>query len=183
MASRVRHAGFVQGADLADNAAFAVSPAEAAAMDPCQRLLLECGYEALHDSALDRAALVGSLTGVFLGFAGSEFAQALTATPAGSSVYSATGSSASIASGRLSYALGLHGPCASYDTACSAALAACHAGLRALQGGECERGIAAGVTLMLIPDYGIVFAISGLTSLLGHSHTFDTRADGYARGE
>merc|ERR1712091_326951 len=145
MASRVRHAGFVQGADLADNAAFAVSPAEAAAMDPCQRLLLECGYEALHDAALNRTALGGSLTGVFLGFAGTEFAQALAATPAGSSVYTATGSAVSIASGRLSYALGLHGPCVSYDTACSAALTACHAALRALQLGECSAGLVSGV--------------------------------------
>ena len=50
IASRVRHAGFVQGAEFADNAIFAVSPAEAAAMDPCQRLILERGYEALHDA-------------------------------------------------------------------------------------------------------------------------------------
>ena len=38
----------MRGAELADNAAFGIAPAEAAAMDPCQRLLLERGYEALH---------------------------------------------------------------------------------------------------------------------------------------
>ena len=106
-------------------------------MDPCQRLVLEFGYAALHNAPLDRTALGGSLTGVFLGFAGTEFAQVLRASPAGGSVYAATGSSASIAAGRLSYTLGLHGPCVSYDTACSAALAACHAALRALQLDEC----------------------------------------------
>ena len=110
-------------------------------MDPCQRLVLEFGYAALHDARLDRTALGGSLTGVFLGFAGTEFAQLLAASPAGGSVYAATGSSASIAAGRLSYALGLHGPCVSYDTACSAALAAGHAGLRALQLAECSVGL------------------------------------------
>ena len=72
MASRVRHTGFVRGAELADNKAFAVSPAEAAAMDPCQRLVLEHGYAALHSAKLDRVALSGSLTGVFLGFTGTE---------------------------------------------------------------------------------------------------------------
>ena len=183
IASRVRHTGFVRGAELADNAAFGVSPAEAAAMDPCQRLVLEFGYAALHDARLDRTALSGSLTGIFLGFAGTEFAQVLAASPAGGSVYAATGSSASIAAGRLSYTLGLHGPCVSYDTACSAALAAGHAGLRALQLAECKVGLVAGVTLMLAPGVGTSFAVAGMTSARGRSHTFDGRADGYARGE
>jgi acyl transferase domain-containing protein len=173
----------VRGAALADNAAFAVSPAEAEAMDPCQRLVLELGYAALHDAPLDRAALSGSLTGVFLGFSGTEFAQVLRTSPAGGSVYTATGSSASIAAGRLSYTLGLHGPCASYDTACSAALVAGHAGLRALQLGECAVGVVVGVTLMLAPGVGASFAVAGMTSARGRSHTFDERADGYARGE
>jgi hypothetical protein len=60
IASRVRHTGFVRGAELADNAAFAISPTEAAAMDPCQRLVLEFGYAALHGATLRRAALGGS---------------------------------------------------------------------------------------------------------------------------
>ena len=80
-------------------------------MDPCQRLLLELGYAALHDAPLDRTALSGSLTGIFLGFAGTEYAQLLAASPAGGSVYAATGSTSSIAAGRLPYTLGLHGPC------------------------------------------------------------------------
>jgi 3-oxoacyl-(acyl-carrier-protein) synthase len=183
VSGRMRHGGFVRGAQLADNAAFAVSPAEAAAMDPCQRLLLERGYIALHDAALDRTALGGSLTGVFLGFLGTEFAQLLAASPAGGSVYAATGSSASIASGRLSYALGLHGPCVSYDTACSAALVAGHAALRALQLAECSVSLIEGVNLVLAPGVGTSFAIAGMTSARGRSHTFDERADGYARGE
>ena len=182
-ASRVRHGGFVLGAELADNTAFGLSSAETAAMDPCQRLLLERSYAALHAASLDRAALSGSLTGVFLGFAGTEFSQLLAASPAGGSVYAATGSSSSIASGRVSYVLGLHGPCVSYDTACSAALVACHAGLRALQSIECMSSLIAGVTLMLAPGVGTTFAVVGMTSARGRCHTFDARADGYARGE
>ena len=183
LCERARHGGFVSGAELADTAAFAISPAEAAAMDPCQRLLLERGYGALHDAALDRAALGGSLTGVFLGFAGTEFSQVLAASPAGASVYAATGATCSIASGRLSYALGLQGPCVTYDTACSAALVACHGGLRALQLDECPLGLVSGVNLMIAPGVSISFAISGMTSVRGRSHTFDARADGFARGE
>ena len=124
-ARRLRHAGFVHGAELADNVLFAISAAEAGAMDPSQRLVLEHGYGALHDARIEQQLkLGGTFMGVFLGFAGMEFAQVLLMSPLRSSVYSASGSTASIASGRLSYALGLHGPSVSYDTACSATLVA-----------------------------------------------------------
>ena len=99
---------------------------------------------------------------MFIGFAGSEFSQLLAASPAGGSVYAATGATASIASGRLSYVLGLHGPCVSYDTACSAALVASHAGLRALQLDECSVSQLAAVTLMLAPGIGTTFAVAGI---------------------
>ena len=62
-------------------------------MDPQQRLLLERGYDALHAGGMDRASLVGRLAGVFLGIASTDYAQVLAASPAGGSVYAATGSS------------------------------------------------------------------------------------------
>jgi acyl carrier protein len=119
--SRVRHGGFVVGAQRFDNRAFGVSSAEASAMDPQQRLLLEHGYAALHGAGLRRDVLMGSLTGVFLGISANDFAEALGAS---TSVYAATGVSLAIASGRLSYVLGLHGPAVASDTACSATLVA-----------------------------------------------------------
>ena len=183
IASRVRHGGFLLECSLVDNAAFGVSPAEAASMDPQQRLLLERGYSALHEAGLDRSGLNGRPTGIFLGIASNDYQAVLASSPAGGSVYAATGSSMSIASGRLSYALGLNGPCVSFDTACSAALSAGHTGLRAIQNAECMYGLVSGVTLMLAPGIGTSFAIAGMTSPKGRSHTFDERADGYCRGE
>ncbi|MGA1354757.1 MAG: beta-ketoacyl synthase N-terminal-like domain-containing protein, partial [Candidatus Limnocylindrus sp.] len=181
--SRVRHGGFVWGAELADHGAFSISRAEAAAMDPCQRLLLEHSYGCLHECALDRIVGQANLTGVFVGFSGSEFAPLLMASPAGGSVYAATGAVSSVASGRISYALSLHGPCASYDTACSSGLVACHAGMRAVQLDEAAIGLVSAAGLILTPMIGTCFAIAGMTSVLGRSHTFDARADGYARSE
>ena len=115
-ALRVRHGAFVHGAERFDHRCFGVSAAEAGAMDPQQRLLLERGYAALHAAGLRRAELLGSETGVFVGIAANDFAEVLRASPAGRSVYAATGSSHSIAAGRLSYVLGLQGPCVSFDT-------------------------------------------------------------------
>ena len=131
--ARVRHGGFLVGAERFDRTFFGVSPAEAAAMDPQQRLLLERGYEALHAAGHDRASLLGSNMGVFVGIAANDFAEVLKASPQGQSVYAATGAAHAIASGRLSYIFGLQGPCAAYDTACSSTLTACHAALRAAQ--------------------------------------------------
>ena len=37
--------------------------------------------------------------------------------------------------------------------------------------------------MMLVPSLGVGFAVAGMTSAAGRSHTFDARADGYARGE
>eukprot|EP00964_Phaeocystis_antarctica_P007649 scaffold4136_cov60-Phaeocystis_antarctica.AAC.1 len=152
-------------------------------MDPQQRLLLERGYEALHAAGLRRAELLGSATGVFLGICSNDFADVLKASPAGRSVYAATGSSHSVAAGRLSYVLGLQGPCVSFDTACSSALVAGHAAWRAVQLHECERALLMSVNLMLTPAVGLSFAVAGMTSAAGRCHTFDARADGYVRGE
>ena len=167
-----------------DNRWFGVSPAEAAAMDPQQRMLLERGYDALHGAGLNKSTLIGSLTGVFIGAGVHDFEEVVKSSPTlRSNVYSATGSSASVMSGRLSYVLGMQGACAAYDTACSAALMANHAALHALQFDECDDALMAGVNLVLLPGVSISFAVAGMTAPHGACHTFDSRADGYARGE
>jgi len=177
--SRTRHGSFMRRIELLDNGAFNIGAVEAAATDPQQRLLLENGYMALHRAKVDMAGL----NGIFLGIAAADYARVLTTLPAGDTAYGATGGALSIAAGRLSYVLGMHGPCVSYDTACASALAACHAGLRSVQLAECVSSLVSGVTVMLVPTVGRSFAIAGMTSVQGKSYTFDTRADGYARGE
>ena len=181
---RARYGGFLSDAELFDNAFFSVSPSEAGAMDPQQRLLLERSFEALHGASFQRTSLMDLVAGVFLGVAANDFAEVVRTTPSlARSVYAATGSSHSVASGRISFVLGMQGPCVSYDTACSAALAANHAALRALQHRECVAALSVGVSMMLLPGVGITFATAGMLSAGGHCHTFDSRADGYVRGE
>ena len=149
--SRVRHGAFLRGADLFEAASFSISAAEAAAMDPQQRLLLERGYAALAGAQLSRSALSGREVAVNVGQWASDFGSVLAGTPAGRSVYASTGFSCSVTCGRVSFVLGLHGPCASYDTACSASLVAAHGSVRALQRGECEVALSAGVNMILEP--------------------------------
>ena len=152
-------------------------------MDPQQRQLLERGYEALHAAGMTKGSLSGAGVGVNVGQWASEFGSVLLRTPAGRSVYASTGFSCSVTCGRVSFALGLQGPCASYDTACSASLLANHGSMRALQRRECGAALSAGVNMILSPATMRGNAIAGFTSVRGRSHTFDARADGYARGE
>jgi len=183
ISARHKYAGLVSGVEGFDNSAFRIARAEAMAMDPQQRLLFEQGYTAIHASQLRRMALLESLTGVFVGLSFHAFEDALQSLPVGATVYAATSSSHSVASGRLAYVLDTHGQCFTVDTACSAALAACNAASSALRHDRCMRALSGAVNLMLSPVVGVRFALASMTSLRGRCNTLDARADGYARAE
>ena len=170
---------------LFDYAAFGISMLEANSMDPQQTSLLRVGYRALHQSyGVQNASTASQVTlshsdiGVVVGVQvsghrGSDKPNA----------FSATGTSASITAGRLSYALGLVGPCYSVDTACSSALAALHICVNTVTVlRECTLGLAVGCT-SLSEVANTATSIGGMLSLHGRCHTFDKRADGYCRGE
>jgi hypothetical protein len=116
VAERLRWGGFLDPADTFDNRHFSIAPAEAAVMDPQQRLLLEHGYEALHAAGMRKSELLGSLTGVYVGVWACEYAALLKRSPAASSAYAVTSATCSVVVGRVSFALGLQGPCLSFDT-------------------------------------------------------------------
>ena len=97
-------------------------------------------------------------------------------------VFSASGGALSITSGRLSYALGLVGPCYSIDVACASSLAALHVCAAAGIGDVGKGGVAFG-TKVLSEAGNMSTSIGGMTSRRGRCHTFDNRADGYCRGE
>ena len=182
-------AGLTRTPELFDPRRFGVSRVEASAMDPQQRLVLEHGYAALQQQgnssgqALQHQRSVPQGSGVAVGITQTEFARILEAGPLAYSVPAATGATLSIASGRVSFVLGLQGPCVSVETACSSALAACHVALRALQGGDCIEHLVAGINLILHPSTSAGLAAAGMLSPSCRSHTFDSRADGFARGE
>ena len=98
-------------------------------------------------------------------------------------MYDATSSTVSVASGRLSFVLGLQGACVSVDTACSSALVAMHGGVHAVRGGESSAALATAVSLKLVPHGTLGAASAGMLSADGRCKTLDARANGYARSE
>ena len=162
-APAMRHGGFMQAAELFDHRCYSISASEAAVMDPQQRLVLDHGLTVAHAAGMTKQDLLGSSTGIFVGVWACEYAEVLRDSPAAGVVYAATATTCSVVAGRLSFALGLHGPCVSYDTACSAALVACHSGRQALRHVECAASLAMGVNMIFSPSACASMALAGMT--------------------
>ncbi|PRT34002.1 type I polyketide synthase [Bacillus wiedmannii] len=164
---------------------FNISPKEAAALDPQQRMLLELTWEAFENANMDITKYNGSNTGVYVGMSNNEWylTQLYSGEPSRIGAYALTGSCFSAACGRVSYTFGFEGPCISVDTACSSTLTALHLACTAIQAGEADMQVVAGINLMESPTIHIGFSKLQAISEDGHSKAFDAAANGYGRGE
>ena len=180
-----RMGGFLERVDEFDPEFFGISPREARHMDPQHRLVLEVAWEALEHAGQPSDQLAGSRTGVFVGIGTYDYATWQTENLQATDVnaYTGTGNIPCFAAGRLSFLLGLHGPCVALDAACATSLVTVHLACQSLRAGECTMALAGGVNLMLGPSPSIFLSQAQALANDGRCKTFDASADGYGRSE
>jgi acyl transferase domain-containing protein/thioesterase domain-containing protein/acyl carrier protein len=182
----VRWAAFIDDPDKFDPQFFGITPREAARIDPQQRLLLEVAWETMENAGRPADELAGSRTAVFVGIGGNDYSK----VPLSYDDYyqhidahMGTGNALSIAANRLSYIFDFHGPSAAVDTACSSSSLAIHMAVESLRRGESDAALAGGVNLILTPETTIAFSKARMLSPDGVCRPFDSKANGYVRGE
>lgn len=166
-----------------DNEFFSISALEAMAMDPQQRILLEVVYEALESAGQRMTMLKGSDTSVFVGLFTGDYHEINIKDLEDAPTYLATGTGRSIVSNRISYFFDWHGPSATIDTACSSSLVALHQAVTSLRQNESSMAVAAGTNLIYGSESFISESTVHMLSPTGRSRMWDSKADGYARGE
>ena len=138
-------------------------------MNPQMMLVLQTSALTLCGST-SRQSLANMPIGFFLGAGGSFSSEDAGKGGSGAgetlTVYSGTSGTLSVASGRVSFTLGLTGPCLTLDTACSSSLVALHLAVSAIRLIECPTAAATGVG-MLTQLVSAAFSAAGMLSALG----------------
>lgn len=184
-----RWGGFVDDADCFDPQFFRISPREADAMDPQERLFLESCWEAMEDAGYTPKTLVTPkgpdkrrLAGVFAGLMHKDYALIGSEAQSAGAPAPFSPSNASIAN-RVSFFCNFHGPSMVIDTVCSSSLVAVHLALQSIHSGECEVAFAGGVNLSLHPSKYFTYGMLDMHASDGHCHSFGAGGDGYVSAD
>ena len=184
-----RWGGFLSAVDTFDSRFFRLSPPQARAMDPQERLFLETAWAALEDAGYPpgrlpaaRHADSGLDVGVFAGVMWGDYATLAAEESFRGNPTSVPANRASIAN-QVSYFGDFRGPSLTVDTACSSSLVAIHLAVQSLRRGECGYAIAGGVNVLAHPLKYVNLSRMNMLAADGRCRSFGAGGTGYVPGE
>ena len=174
---------FVRDIQAFDHKFFKKSSREAASMDPQQRLILQCAYEALESAGHfgHKADPAPNDVGCYVGVCTNDYNDHVASH--NPNAYSSLGTLRAFIAGKISHYFGWSGPSLTIDTACSSSAVAIHDACRALQLDECSQAVAGGANVFTNPYFYENLVAASFLSPTGQTKPFDAKADGYCRGE
>ncbi|MFD8783552.1 beta-ketoacyl synthase N-terminal-like domain-containing protein [Kitasatospora sp. NPDC059599] len=184
--NHVRAVGRVDGIEDFDAEYFRIPPAEAAAMDPQHRVLLEVAAAALEDSGyLGRGG--DRVIGVFAGSGENTYLRDHVAPDTAAvenlgELRLALANEKDFLAPRIAFKLGLRGPSLTVQASCSTGLTAIALACQALAAGDCDIAVAGAVSLLMPDVDGYEYVQGGINSADGHCRTFDKGASGTVPG-
>ncbi|MFF8575721.1 type I polyketide synthase [Streptomyces sp. NPDC015408] len=183
-AATVNSGSFLDAIDGFDAEFFGTPAAEAAAMDPVQRLGLELAWEAVEDARIPADALAGREVDVVVGAgpSGYELLRRLSGSDQDDH-YAVLGSSGALIANRISHLFDVRGMSLAADSGQSSSLVSLALTCERIRGGAVDMALAGGVHLIADPEAGLGLANLGALSPDGRCYPFDARADGFVRGE
>ncbi|MGW4952555.1 type I polyketide synthase [Streptomyces parvulus] len=183
-AATVNSGSFLDAIDGFDAEFFGTSAAEAAAMDPVQRLGLELAWEAVEDARVPADALAGREVDVVVGAgpSGYELLRRLSGSDQDDH-YAVLGSSGALIANRISHLFDVRGMSLAADSGQSSSLVSLALTCERIRSGAVDMALAGGVHLIADPEAGLGLANLGALSPDGRCYPFDARADGFVRGE
>jgi len=181
--SYLNKAGFASDIERFDADFFHISPKEAELMDPQQRMVMQLAWQALEDAGYKASSLRGSNTGVYIGACHFDYSELAKHSDFRDQTYVSTGTNSSLLANRISYFFDLQGPSMMIDTACSSSLVAVHDAVKAIRRGDCEQALVGGVNLICTPTNTLVYDKANILSKDNRCATFDSKANGFVRGE
>lgn len=168
--------GFLKNYNSFDPVFFNISPAQAALMDPQERMFLEVAWECFEDGGYKKSEIKNSQIGVFVGAMWMQYQMNNTESEVSTSIIS------SIAN-RVSYYFGLKGPSMAVDTMCSSTLTALHLACQSILSGDCKMALVGGTNISAHPDKYRLLAQGNFTSADGRCKAFSREGDGYVPSE
>ncbi|CAG8220264.1 unnamed protein product [Penicillium salamii] len=172
---------FLNDHDKFDHRFFKKSPREAESMDPQQRQLLQIAYQAVQQTGYFHHACPDLRVGCYIGVCCVDYENNLSCyTP---NAFTATGHLRGFIAGKVSHYFGWTGPALTIDSACSSSAVAVHQACRAIINNECTAALVGGTHIMTSPLWFQNLAGASFLSKTGQCKPFDSRADGYCRGE